>query len=361
MKRIAGIFILLSLVAGSLVFADDGLVLPQGVVRIRAIPSYTMLDQAYDNDGKAQDSAKGSVTTVSGAAELGVIAPVTFGIQWAPGYNVANSFTRLPAALAGSSISADKISALGAADIQVGAKIQLLGANGFAQNDKLRIALTPGVQIPLDNYDATTEADNAINGKTFRPASTSSHQSYGFGAKADVDYQINDMFFINAHGEAKYFLPNDSLDIGTVLGHDMTYAAYYQAYFLASDPTAAADAAAQADAAYPLTNTKSEYGINSFFEIEPHAKYAVSDALSFSAGLPFSYTMDLGTKSTYNGTSTTSDPESLLTVGPNVSCFALLGPLPVEMELQYVMPLMGKNSSANSTLSLQIKAYAKAF
>ena len=84
-------------------------------------------------------------------------------------------------------------------------------------------------------------------------------------------------------------------------------------------------------------------------------------AIPFQCGLPFSYTYNLANTATYNGSSTTGNAASLLTVGPNVSCFALLGPLPVEVEIQYVYPLMGDNSGATSTLSLQLKVFGKAF
>ena len=369
MKRFSSLVLLIALVAGTFAFADDATVLPLGVFRIRAIPSYSMWSQSYANNGTASAASTGNsaVTAMSGAAELSVMNPITFGLQWAPGYYVASSFASMPTGLA----SNTKMAYTGPADLQVGAKIQVVGSQGFVQNNQFRIALTPGMYVPLDSYKADTEWQNFTGGNAYRTMSASDHQSFGFVAKADADYQINDMFFVNLHGQALYFLPNDSVSFTTEATYYGTYAAVYAQTYAAAvaggastavaASTAATNATAYATANAPLTSTKTQYGVNTFFEFEPHAKYSFSDTTNVSAGLPFSYTYNLASTTTYNGTSTTGNPESFLSVGPNVSFFSVIGPLPVEVEVQYVLPLMGQNSNATSTLSLQLKVFGKAF
>jgi hypothetical protein len=134
------------------------------------------------------------------------------------------------------------------------------------------------------------------------------------------------MFFVNFHAEARSFLPAEALAFETVA----TNAIY-----------AGLLGQAAADAAAPETKTKTEYGLQTTFELEPHAKFTLSGDTSVSLGVPFTYDMSGENKVTYNGTSTTDDATSVLSVGPNVSFFTVIG-LPVEVELQYVMPLMGK-------------------
>jgi len=370
MNKIASVLLLL-LLSAALAFADDATVLPQGVFRIRAIPSYTTVDQSYDTSGNSFNDLQGSVFTMSGAAELGIIAPITFGLQWAPGYNAVDNFTALPASFsklspllssfALSLPSAGNLSVIGPADLQIGAKIQVIGDQGFIQNKTFRIALTPGVQVPLDSYNVTTEAQNAVSGSAFRPSSTSEYQSYGLGLKGDVDYQINDMFFINLHGEGLYFLPNDSMSFGT----EYIYQSLIKAMGSAAAATSEMNTLFTAGDVPPYVKTTTDFGINTFVEFEPHAKFALSNTMNVSAGLPFSYTYNFANTTSYDGTSipaSTGDPESLLTVGPNVSLFAVLGPLPVEVEVQYVYTLMGKNyASPGNSLELQFKVYGKAY
>ena len=349
MKRVAGLSFLLILVAG-FVFADDANVLPQGVIRIRAIPSFSMVDQGYDKDGTAFNDTKGSVTVLSAAAELGVTQNITIGFQWAPGYAVASNFDRLPNQLvplaSAAGVKADKMSVNGPADLQVGAKFQIIGKEGFVANEQFRFTVTPGIQIPLDSYDAQTEATNALSGKTFRPASASTYQSLGLGSKADLDYVINEMFYVNLHGELLYFSPKDMITFGTAFLHGYLVSAAGQAY---------------ADANEPLTSTSITYGLQSTFELEPHAKFDITKDTNISAGLPLTFETKGAGSSTYSGTKTDGDADTLLSIGPNVSLFTLIGPLPIEVELQYFYPLIAKTDTPQKTFAIQMKFFGKLF
>jgi len=282
---------------------------------------------------------------------------VTLGFKWAPGYYAASDFTNPPAGL-------ENMSYTGPADLEIGAKIQALGSQGFVKNDKIRLAFTPGVGIPLDSYDAEAEWDNYLAGDDFRAASTSGHQSLYFGLKADGDYQINEIFSVNLHGQAFYYLPSESLQFTTIATYWGAYKLAYAGY-LASVPGdtvgAATYATATAEAYSPMTKTKTEYGIDTLYEFEPHAKIALGSAATLNLGLPFTYSYTMADTVTYNGASTDGETASLLTVGPNASVMAKVGPLPVEFMVQYVLPLLGKNNGATSTLSLQVKIFGKIY
>jgi len=347
MKKLC-LFLLAGLLTSSFVFGDDAVVLPQGVFRFRAIPSYSMLDQGYDKDGKSVDSTRGSVTVLSGAFELGVTPTVTLGAQWAPGFYMLSSFDRAPdlSSLSSSGVKPAKLAAAGLADIQIGAKFQLVGVDGFLKSEQFRVSLTPGVQVPLDAYDAKAEAKKALAGDTFRATSSSEFQALGFGGKADVDYLVNEMFFVNLHGEARAFLPNDSLTFGHAAANQVYAKAVSQSY---------------ADTNYPATTSKTVYGLQSKFELEPHAKFVVSGDTSFNLGVPLTYEMSGENKVTYNGSESTDKAANNLSIGPNCSFFTVIGPLPVEFELQYSYPLLGTLTAASSTLSLQIKVFGKLF
>ncbi|GAB1481896.1 hypothetical protein MASR2M78_07110 [Treponema sp.] len=88
-----------------------------------------------------------------------------------------------------------------------------------------------------DAYDAEDEFDNFKGGDAYRATSSSGHQSLGFGLKADTDYKINKMFFLNLHGQVFYYLPSEAISFTTVATHYGTIAALAGTYGL---PTATA-------------------------------------------------------------------------------------------------------------------------
>lgn len=340
--------LLFVLLVSSFAVADDAILLPKGVFRARVIPSYSMTDKSFDKDGKkVATSAEGSVTAISGAFELGLADPLTLGFKWAPGYYAASDFSNAPAGF-------DKLVFKGPADLEIGAKLQVLGSKGLVKNDMARLAITAGGIVPLDSYDANDEWTNFQKGDAFRAYSTSSHQSVGFGFKADGDYKINDMFFLNLHGEAKYYLAKESLSFTTIATHYGTIAALAPSAGLAT-------AVAYADANVPLTKTKADPVIETTYEFEPHAAIPLGGSTTLNVGVPVTYAMNLATQSTYNSVKTDIKATNILTVGPNVSLFTLIGPLPVEVQAQYSLPLMGELENATSTLSLQLKIFGKLY
>jgi hypothetical protein len=344
--------LLLVFMVSSVAMADDAIVLPKGVFRLRAVPSYSTAAQAYDGSGALQaTNPNGSVMAMSGAFELGLVDPLTLGVQWAPGYFVSSTLTN-PTGLA--AMGTGKLINTGMADLQIGAKLEVLGSQGLIQNENARFAVTVGGIVPLDSYDAQAEWNNYTGSKDFRAASTSSFQSYGFGAKADADYKINKMFFVNLHGEAKYYLANDSLSFTTIATHYGTIAALAPSLGLVN-------AAAYANANVPLTSTKTQPGLVTIFELEPHAAIPLGGPASLNLGLPLTYNMNLAGTETYNSKDTTIDATSILSIGPNASLFTTIGPLPVEFEVQYQLPLMGVLENATSTISFQLKIFGKVY
>jgi hypothetical protein len=333
-KALLGLLILALVLPA--VFADDALVMPAKVIRTYITGAYASISKAYDNDGKAQDLPLGiksiSVINLGAAVEYGINDWITGAVQWAPGYNVYSKFD----------VSApfDKASLAGAADIFVGAKIQIVGPKAPVQNESIRFALAPGVKVPLSKPDFAKEAAK-VGTDTFL-MSPADKLSLGVGGRAYLDYILNEMFFFNLYSEFIYyptavkFVDASLLDYSTVLGLRGGY----------SDPT---------------YDPSFKYGYDLTLEFEPHFSTMISDGLQLSAGVPITYSMAPAlsvsgdTHAGFGG----QEASNILTLGPNASLFFQKTFLPIEIKAGYTLPLLGKNSNVTDTVVLQLKAYAK--
>jgi hypothetical protein len=118
-------------------------------------------------------------------------------------------------------------------------------------------------------------------------------------------------------------------------------------------------AKAAADASVPLTKTKTTYGQEYTFEVEPHFTYDLGGGNNLGASAAVNYAYNTAVTSTYNGKDTTDDPTSLLVVKPTVSCLLMVGPLPIETLVEYDYPVMGKDENATGTFSAQVRLFYK--
>ena len=299
-------------------FADDALVLPAQVLRLYVAPTYAFADKGFDPDGKLQDlgagSGKISIFDIGFAAEFGVTNWLTAAVQWVPGWTLYSKLDSIYPGPADYNVN-------GVNDIFAGAKIQILGDKGLVENKVIRLALAPGVKIPLPDVDWDKQLANYLGGKDATLTSIAKH-AWGLGARAYFDYVINEMFFINLYSQ---------------------YIMYFK----------------RTDAAYQVGMPKGdlEYGYDLTFELEPHFTYMIADGLKFGAGLPVTYKMNPAIK--YNGTEITDSDGYTLSLSPNVSLFLMKFFLPLEFKASYAFPLMGKNSYAINSFTLQVKAYLK--
>jgi hypothetical protein len=317
MRKLLVALVLLSFAAW--VFADDALVLPKGVIRVRAAGAYTMASQEFDKDGEKTDLAGGEELTmfnVGGAIEYGVVEGVNAAVQWIPGYVVSSEFKE-----------ADTAHLNGPFDVFIGAKVQILGDQGLVQkNDTMRLAAALGFIAPLPGADFGKEADNALAGDDFIAANVDKHQ-WALGARGYFDYVINKMFFVNLYSEfIKYFKADQK--------------------FLAFTP-------------FPTElEAEFDYGYQLTLELEPHFETPLSEGFKLSAGLPLTYVTS--PKFKVDGTEQDDTDTFSLNIRPYVSVFMTKIALPVEVEIGYLYPLAGKNVAyANSALTFQVKAYAK--
>jgi hypothetical protein len=312
-------------------FADDALVMPAKVIRTYIVGAYADITKQYDSDGKSQDLSN-DVTAINlgGAVEYGVNDWITGAVQWAPGYFVYSKIS-----------GDDKATLADAADLFVGAKLQIIGPKAPVQNESIRLAFAPGVKIPLSSPDWAKQAQNYGSGDTYLGMPADRH-TLGIGGRAYFDYVLNDKVFLNLYSQF-IFYPT------AVKAVDASLADYI---------TVGMTRLATSDPSY---DPSLKYGYDLTLEFEPHFNTMISDGLQFESGLPITLTMSparSASNDTYDVYSS-EEASNLLTVGPNVSLFFQKTFLPLELKLGYSLPLMGKNESATNTVVLELKAYAK--
>lgn len=314
MRKVLTLLLVLAILAPA--FADDAKVLPKGVLRLTFVFASNSFDQTYDSGGEAQDAPKVTALALGTALEYGVTDQISAAVQWAPAYVVSSTLE----SVAPLPFDPSKANVNGLADLFVGAKILILGANGFVPNDMFRLAFAPGVLIPLDNPNWTEEIANATGGDDYKVQSPS-NRALGLGFRAYFDWILNEMFYVNFYNQTIFYLPVTKDEIAHA-GTDLEY----------------------------------KYGYKLTFEVEPHFDYSFSDKVSVSAGVPVTLTMT--PESEVENPVLNSDASQLLTVSPSASVFVMAF-MPFELKAGYTLPLLGKNANAASTLAIQLKTFLK--
>jgi hypothetical protein len=327
------LFALLILALVMPVFADDALVMPARVIRTYLVGVYATADQEYDSDGKKQDLDYDlSLLNLGMAVEYGINDWVTGAVQWVPGYNVTSKLD---------GTGYDKATLSDAADLFVGAKIQIVGPKAPVKNESFRFAVAPGFKIPLSSPDWEEEATNKGTSKDWLASPADKH-TLAVGSRFYADYLFNESFFLNLYSQFLYYPSKVKATDASLKDYGKVATLRYT----------------QSDASY---DPSLSYGYDLTFECEPHYSLMVGDGLEFSAGLPFTYTYSPAVSAsddTYGAYDSTS-ASHLLTLGPNASLFFQKTFLPVELKLGYTLPLLGQNETAFSHFLFELKAYAK--
>ena len=380
MKKILLIGLAL-LVLGSGLFADDAKVMPGRVGRFYLAPVFAFAPGEYNDNGNYVNYATGNVSVfnLGLALEYGIIDWITAAVQWAPGWTYTSSLigkTGLPLS-----------NMNGVADLLVGAKIQIIGENAPVKTSAVRFALTPGVSIPLPGPDYEKQAENYFDTYTYLMSggmmgslekttmANMDRHVLGVGGRVYFDWVLSDKFFINLYNETfiypvKKDLANDGIGLSLLKAQAWSYV----------PPGMEAMAKPFIDAIEGDINYK--YKLT--FEIEPVFTTPLSDGLSITAGLPITYVFNPVHDVTIKGI---NDPMILgmlgmteeqvrdtylaplglvdskashsLSVKPYVSFFATKIALPIEVKLQYGIPVWGMNTPSQYQFIGQIKAYFK--
>jgi hypothetical protein len=322
MKRLTALGILGILCGTLFVFAEDAKVMPARMGRFYLAPSFSFANKAWDKDSDKFDLTNGNraikMFNLGFAVEYGIIDWITGAIQWAPGWNVWSDVD-----FSHPQLGEVDANLKGFGDIFVGAKMQIIGATALVKSSSLRLALGPGVKIPLPGPDFTEEYTNMTTGKAATVGKLDRHL-FGFGARTYFDYIINDMFSVNAYNEFIYYpvkADGNKHALGTPASADVAY------------------------------------GFDLTFELEPHFDKSLGGGVLFHAGLPVNYKFTPDIK--IDGTTADDSKTQALSLKPNASIFLTSLPLPLQFQLAYTVPLWGQNVNATNSIVLQIRAYFK--
>jgi len=322
------------------VFADDALVLPQGVLRISLVPSYGFADEQWDEDGESQDITSAIGTKSDGvqyfnigiAFEYGINDWITGALQWTPGWNIWSTMgfdkTSVPAAALGLPsppypamipMYLDQAKLGSFFDLFLGAKMQIVGKKAPVLNDTMRFSVAPGIKIPLPGASSSdvkpTEDDEFV-------AKEPDNHLWGIGTRLYFDYNFTPEFFVNLYSEF-IFYPEQTVNDSVNFGDDNKVAK-----------------------GYDLT-----------LEIEPQYWAPVADGMVFKAFLPFSYKFSPDYK--IEGDTVDDSASSILAVTPAVGLFFTKTFIPMELEVGYRWPLMGTNQTKTNLVYLLARFYLK--
>lgn len=396
MKRFFAIALVLLLCGVMFVGADDAKVMPAGIGRFYVAPTFGFANNYFNEDGESKSYASGAgsmqLFNLGFALEYGIIDWITAALQWAPGWNAWSDVDTV-------ALGPDNdINANGVADLFLGAKLQFIGNQGLVENDMVRLALAPGVKIPLPGPDFEEQWNNVsdpANKDPVTPANIDKHV-LGAGARLYFDYVINEKFFINLYSEfIGYPVKGDIFKSGI-----NAYAAegIAKGGLIGQIDLAALGGLIAAPQQAALTSlvqgTKIidggtvDYGYDLTFELEPAFSTSIAEATVFSAGLPFNFKLspakkhsidiasdfdtvvtafaalqpgldDIVKKQIEDGLNGKGDPSYVFSLKPNVSIFFMGWALPTEFKVSYSAPLAGKNGDALHTITMQIKLYFK--
>ena len=326
----ATLLILFSLGGSFALFAEEAATLPARVGRLYVVPAYAFANKAYDEDGKSHNIPDGAGSlkafNLSFALEYGITSWISAAVQWAPGWNIWSEIDN-----ASAPFNFD-FNANGVYDLFVGAKIQLVGAVAPIKTNMFRFSVAPGVKIPMPGADIINDkefatdyyaemlAGNLKTGDKVTAANPDKH-AWGFGARFYFDWVINEHFFIDLYNETIFYPVEADL------------------------------------AMFRSSVIKAKYGYDLTFEIEPRFQTALSDAVTFKAGVPVAIKINPDVEDTDGNV--LSDKTKLLTVGPSLYLFLTKTPLPLEFQAQYKIPVYGESTRANNTLAFTVKAYFK--
>jgi hypothetical protein len=337
-KLIVLIAVILSLSAA--LFAEDASTLPAKVGRFYIVPAYAFANDEFDDGLGSHSIPDGSGSykafSLSFALEYGINDWISIAARWAPAWTTWSEVDLTdpsgglmpPAAFTGTE------DVNGLSDLFVGAKVQIVGAKAPVKTHYVRLALAPGVKIPMPGHDFGDTVTDILQGKGVTVQDADKH-AIGIGAQFYFDWIINKMFFINLFNETIFYpFKTDiySLDL----------------------------ALAAALGGQPATPAETLYGYEVKCEIEGRFEKQLTRGLLFKAGIPFTwkYAPSHDITSKIDG-SFLADAKSTstLTVGPNVGVLLTGNAMPLEFVVQYNYPIVGKSAKAQHSVTLSAKVY----
>ncbi|MDR1211997.1 MAG: hypothetical protein LBK40_07190 [Spirochaetaceae bacterium] len=180
-------------------------------------------------------------------------------------------------------------------DFSLEARFHLIGNNAPVKTPRFRLTAAPGVIFPFPGID-----DDDKMGKN----------AWGFGGSVSFDTVINQHFFLNVF--SKFYV-------------------------------------------YPIENEeKIKHGWDLTLEAEPNFNIDIPYGMNLAAGLPVNFT--LAPEQKIDGAGDGRD-SYVLSLRPTVTLQLTHTPVPVEVGIDYAIPLVGKNAIANHAVSLRTSIF----
>jgi hypothetical protein len=343
MKKALILLLLVAMVAP--VFAGDANVLPKGVGRLYIVPAFSTWSQAWDDDSKKDDSALGDASSfnIASALEYGVTPFLSVGLQYIPGYVISNDFS-----------DQEKVDATGTGNLDIGAKIQVIGPSGLVPNETMRLSFLPGVFLPLSSYDAKSEATASEANDEFALDGVA-NSSFGAGLQTAFDYFITPNFYINLFNEIRLHTAEDFAEAGIEAYGTWAFAS-------GSSQQQGGPALSEPGEVYPGYDLK--------LEIEPTFQTPISESVNFTGSLAATWAYSPGQSFVEDLTpaqggaalqsrieDTVFSEEQTVSLGPSVAFFVTSLPLPMEFQLDATIPVWGQNAQARNTFAFQWEIY----
>jgi hypothetical protein len=298
-KRILAI-IAFAILSGAFVFGEEARLPAVKTGKSKTSFGISFLPQAWDKGGNKIDIPKAQVITAGEHIEYSFTGWLSGVFDWSPGENILSS-TDDPKSPA----------ANGSHDPALGVRFQIIGLNAPVKQERFRLTAAPQVIFPFPNINLPfwkVDMDDKRG-----------NNAWGFGGGVSFDTVLTKQFFLNFYGE----------------------------FF-----------------AYPIENkAKVKHGWGAAFEIEPHFETRLTGGIGLHAGLPVRY--DLTPEKKINDLGNGLDSH-FLSIAPILAVyfddiipanFSGGVPRPLQLSLQYTLPVFGKNTAALHALTLGITTF----
>lgn len=314
-------------------FAEDADTPPAGVLRFTLVPVYSFATDRYDSDGNVQDIMfftapvdRITVLKMGAEAEYGLGEWISAELIRTPGYT-AGTFYDVRDGTADEAEIEENLTGKGLEEMFLGLKLQIVGPKAPVRNGVLRMAVAPGVYLPTAlGYDAQAEGEKDISAGDEVNLGVAKN-ALGLGGRFYSNLIFNESFFFNMAGEFKSYFP--------VQKEKTDYLHYFAATLQAADEV--------------------NYGYSFSVEAGPRFVLHPSDCLELGAGVQASYLRTADTA--YDGEVDEDSAQESLTVKPAFNFRLRQLAVPMDFELSYEYPLMGKNVLVSQNIALRISSY----
>jgi len=331
------VFILLFLcIVTTSIPADDALIASKGTLRIYLLASYFFTDGRYtDGWGYTSGNATSNFITrdeipdvvgmnLGVAIELGITDWVSLSLDWIPGWTAWSDFvaidglTTFPTFLGYETADVN-----GIRDLTVAGNLELIGKRSPVMvSDRMRLIWSPGFILPLPGADAAKEFENAWNRGEWHI--DNGKHAFGLSNRISFDYVFSKVFYVNLANGINYFFEKSDTSIYS-----------------------------------PTEEKLIAYGFEARFEAEGHLEFPIEEGIRLGFALPAIFAMSSPLR--LDGEVLEGTDQYVLLVRPNMGFFFDDLAVPLEIEIAYAVPILGKNAPKLYSATLQIVSNIKIF